>query len=430
MERIKGKVAVGMSGGVDSSVAAFLLKKQGYEVVGLFMKLWHDPCGIGENACCDDKALMDARKVADKIGIPFYVVDAREVFKKEIADYFIDEYKNLKTPNPCFYCNKRIKFGWLIDFSNKIGCDFLATGHYARITQEVSSSKYQVASNDQIPNYKNAVIPAEAGIQKLSVGSNQNHGSPGTTFKNTAGPEDDNDAHRLLKGIDNKKDQSYFLAGLSQKQLSSIIFPLGEMTKDETKKIAFDNDLPVYQKKESQEVCFVADDYRKFIKRQLGNDLFKPGDIIDQKRNILGKHNGLVNYTIGQRRGIEQVASKQVSKWASGQRQITSNKQPLYVMGYNLEKNQLVVGEQKELYKDSFEVKDLNFIQASSFKLPASNLTVKIRYQAKEIPCTLSLIQNSKFLIQTKAPALAPTPGQIAVFYNGDEVIASAVIAN
>ena len=380
----KKKVAVGMSGGVDSSVSALLLKQQGYDVVGLFMKLWHDPCGTGQNACCDEKALADAQKVAKEIGIPLYVVDVRREFKEAVTDYFIDEYSNCRTPNPCVVCNKKIKFGWLLDFAKKIGCDYLATGHYARVSKSV---------NQRVSN----------SVQEL-----------------TNRPADSL-FYSLEKGKDLAKDQSYFLYRLSQDQLSRIIFPVGGMTKDEVRKIAKENDLPVHEKKESQEICFVEDDYRSFLKRNLGENAFQAGEIVDSEGNIIGRHEGLINYTIGQRKGIDQVAS------SKGQ----VARKPLYVIGFNREKNQLVVGEDKDLLKKEFVVESVSWINPSSEGQVASSkgLKVKIRYKADEVPCSVTMIRDSRFMIQTAKPVRAVTPGQSAVFYSGDEVIGGGVIS-
>jgi len=449
MKQQKVKVAIGMSGGVDSSVSALLLKQAGYEVVGLFMKLWHDPCGTAQNACCDDRALADAHLVADKIGIPLYEVDVRKEFKEAVTDYFIDEYAAIRTPNPCVVCNKKIKFGWLLDFAKKIGCDYLATGHYARIERVASTEAL-------VPSTRNSEL--------------------GTCH--------------LLKGIDDTKDQSYFLYQLNQEQLSHIIFPVGDMTKSEVRKIAKENDLPVFEKAESQEVCFISDnDYRSFIKRNfqvhstqytVHSSPFKSGDIVDKKGDVIGRHDGLVNYTVGQRKGIS-VHSTQYT--------VHSDTKPSYVIGFDKEKNGLIVGEEKELYKTEFKVENFHFINLnfesemvsnvrSSGQITPNqdqhpvfkNLSVKIRYKAEAIPCVAVIPVNdspplrggvrrgenteisdlnltppptpprrgggyfaddkekNKFLIHLASPARAITPGQSAVFYSGNEVIGGGII--
>ncbi|MDO8443968.1 MAG: tRNA 2-thiouridine(34) synthase MnmA [bacterium] len=387
MTKQKIKVAVGMSGGVDSSVSALLLKQAGYEVVGLFMKLWHDPCGTSQNACCDDKALADAHLVAKKIGIPLYEVDARKEFKEEVTDYFIDEYRNIRTPNPCVVCNKKIKFGWLLDFAQKLGCEKLATGHYARVIDDAGNPNIEIRNPKQIQNSK---------------------------FK-------------LLKGVDEKKDQSYFLYQLNQDQLSKIIFPVGGMTKPEVRKIAEKNGLPVFEKAESQEVCFVSDnDYRAFLRRYLSENSFKPGKIVDLKGEVIGEHDGLVNYTVGQRKGITQVKSHPSTGLGAGKLKVKSDTTPKYVIGFNLEKNELIVGDDKDLFKKEFEIRDAHWDDES--KVKSEKLKVKIRYKAQEVPCSISLIHNSKFLIRLHDKVRATTPGQSAVFYDGDEVIGGGII--
>ena len=413
MKSKKTKVAVGMSGGVDSSVAALLLRKAGYEVVGLFMKLWHDStCSVSrENACCDAKAEADARQVAKIIGIKFYVVDAREPFKKMVTDYFINEYKNLRTPNPCVVCNNKIKFGWLLDFAEKLGCEFIATGHYARI---------------------NVVIPD-------SVGKLENKElDPRLRGDDKEGYTGRDDSVRLLKGKGKKKDQSYFLAGLNQEQLSKIIFPLGEITKGEVRKIAKENKLPVFEKRESQEVCFIADnDYRGFLRRHLGEQYFKPGEIVNSVGNIIGRHEGLINYTIGQRKGINQISNSKflISNQIPNPKSKTG-KQALYVIGFDKEKNRLIVGEDSELFRNKFEIKDVNWNKGTgNEERGKSELSVKIRYGAEPIPCKIFEILDSrfeildsKFEIQLAVFARAVTPGQSAVIYRGEEVVGSGTI--
>jgi len=430
------RIAVGMSGGVDSSVSAYLLKKQGYDVVGLFMKLWHqprlnekgrvetgDPCGTGQNACCDEKALIDARKVAKKIGIPLYVVDARREFKSAVTDYFVDEYKNVRTPNPCVVCNKKIKFGWMLEFAKKIGCEKLATGHYARIISGMDGrlSRWQVADSNPSVISTEPKASGEIFSRDLSaLGKPRSRDDKGKSI------------FRLLKGVDESKDQSYFLYQLNQEQLSKIVFPVGEMTKAEVRKIAKEAGLPVHEKKESQEICFVEDDYRDFLRRNLGQDAFKPGEIVDAKCNVIGRHDGLINYTIGQRKGIEQISnfefliSNQIPK-PNIQKQ---NRQPLYVTGFNIENNQLIVGGDKELYKSEFEVENI-YWTSRKWKVEGrkvERLKVKIRYKAEGIPCKITMIRDSRYKIQLAKPARALTPGQSAVFYSGDEVIGGGII--
>ncbi len=367
------KVAIAMSGGVDSSVAAMLLKKQGYDVVGFTMKLWYDEtCQVDgrENACCDEKSVADARKVADTLGIPFYLVDARKVFKKEVVDYFIEEFKAMRTPNPCVKCNEKIKFGWLLDFAQKAGCEYLATGHYARITSE---------SKVESPKSKGC------------------------------------GAYHLLKAVDEKKDQSYFLYNLNQNQLTRVIFPLGDLTKDEVRKMAKEANLPVHEKVESQEICFVQEnDYRKFLERHIPKEYFKEGQIVDSKGYVVGKHKGLVNYTIGQRKGVDQAIS------ISGK-----EKAPAYVVGYDVKRNRLIVGDDSEVYANEMTIKS-NTLDTKN--LERKDLSVKIRYKSKAVECKVSKLPNKKYLVQFNEPQRAITPGQSAVFYDGDEVTGGGII--
>jgi len=386
-----------MSGGVDSSVAAFLLKHAGYEVVGFFMKLWHDPkCDISrENACCDDQAQADARAIAKQLEIPFYVVDARDRFKQDVTDYFIDEYRNCRTPNPCIVCNEKIKFGWLLEYAEKMGCDFLATGHYARIVNpgKLSSIYDQCSLNDQ--------------LNKLSTKDLNDH------------------SNHLLKGLDESRDQSYFLYRLNQEQLSKIIFPIGDMKKSEVRKLAEECDLPVFEKAESREICFVADDYRNFLQRYLPEDSFKSGEIVDTKGHILGHHEGLVNYTIGQRRSVNQ----ELRIMNKGE-----DTKPLYVVRLDKEKNQLVVGEDAELWHSKFLVDEMTFISPETelriMKNELRGKAVKIRYGADLVDCSVCPDHNSLFIIRTSSPLRAITPGQSAVIYLDDEVVGGGIISS
>lgn len=357
----KGKIAVAMSGGVDSSVVAKILKDEGHEIIGLFLKLWSDPkCSAKkENRCCDYEALEDARAVAKGLNIPFYVINAEKEFKKLVVDYFLEEYKNLRTPNPCIICNKKIKFDLLLRKALEIGCQRLATGHYAKVVCE-------------------------------------------------------DDKCRLFKGKDEKKDQSYMLYSLSQDQLSKVIFPLGDMTKKDVRSLAVKWQLPVKEKPESQEICFFGDrDYRTFLRRYLPERYFKSGDIVDTKGKKLGQHQGLINYTIGQRKGIDQEI------FSGG------DKDPLYVVGYNLEKNQLIVGDDSQVFKGEMIVSDLNWINQKK-----QDLKVKIRYQHPAVPCQIKNISDKELKVKFKKQQRAITPGQSAVFYSGDEVVGGGLIKN
>ncbi len=370
------KIAVAMSGGVDSSVAAKILKNEGHDLVGLFLKLWSDSsssCSTRkENRCCDYEALEDARIVAAKLKISFYVIDAKVEFKKEVVDYFLQEYKNLRTPNPCIVCNETIKFDLLLKKVLSIGCEKLATGHYARI---------------------------EDG--------------------------------KLFKGVDETKDQSYMLYRLKQNQLSKVMFPIGEMKKKNVRDLATLWDLPVKEKPESQEICFFADkDHRAFLRRYLDAGYFKSGDIVDSEGNIIGQHDGLLNYTIGQRRLIDQLRASSFK--------LQADKQPLYVIGFDKEKNQLIVGNDEEVYKKEMIVSNLNWID-KKLDLKSKKLKVKIRYHHPEVECeTIEQLSNPSRPGKAEANEAirvvfvekqrAITPGQSAVFYLGDEVLSGGII--
>ena len=374
------KIAVAMSGGVDSSVVAKMLKDEGNDLVGLFLKLWSDTtssCAARkENRCCDYEALEDARMVASRLGIPFYVIDAKTEFKEEVVDYFLEEYKNLRTPNPCIVCNEKIKFDLLLKKALSIGCEKLATGHYAKV-EEMSGS------------------------------------------------------HHLFKGLDGTKDQSYMLYRLSQDQLSKVMFPVGEMKKKDVRDLAIQWDLPVKEKPESQEICFFADkDYRAFLRRHLDEKYFTPGDIVDKNGKVIGKHDGLLNYTIGQRRLIDQLI-------ASG------DKDPLYVVGFDKEKNQLIVGKDEDVYRKEMIVSGVHWIHDVHPNLNPGSLSVKIRYRHPDFPCKImsprsrgsknSLVDsrlrgNNRLSVLFEKPQRAVTPGQSAVFYCNDEVIGGGII--
>lgn len=403
--KVKNKIAVAMSGGVDSSVVAKMMVDEGHEVVGLFLKLWSDPtCNVSkQNRCCDYEALADAREVADKLGIKFYVIDAVQEFKDAIVDEFISEYKKLRTPNPCIKCNEFIKFDLLLKKALEIGAKKLVTGHYARI-EDSGNPKSEIRNPKQIIN------------------------------------SNDQNKKKLKAGLDPSKDQSYMLYRLNQSQLSKVMFPLGDMLKKDVRKLAVDWDLPVKEKPESQEICFFGDrDYREFLKRYLDKKYFKPGDIVDNKGNVLGEHDGLVNYTIGQRKGIEQVNGKQYT--------VNSNRSPLYVVGFDVEKNQLVVGEDKEVYGKEMIVSDVNWISGNYKKILASidylpeavatlqagRLMTKIRYRHDVVPCQIVILNGSeespeKIKVIFDKPQRAITPGQSAVFYFGDEVLGGGII--
>jgi len=341
----KKKIIAAMSGGVDSSIAAAILKKQGHDVVGVFMKFWKESGMARENLCCSAEAQADARRIAGKLNIPFYVLDVRKEFKKKVVDYLIEEYKKGRTPNPCVECNRHIKFGFLIKKMLELKADYVATGHYVRIKHE-----------------------------------------------------------KLLVAKDRNKDQSYFLWTLNQKQLKKILFPVGDYTKGEVRALAKKWDLPVYEKKESQEICFISDkDIRGFLKKRIG---VKKGPIITTKGEKIGEHEGLAYYTIGQRRGIK-----------------IGGIGPFYVVDKDFKKNVLIVAQgdfDDALFKKEFTVSKTNWINNVKFPLKCN---VKIRYLTPSVP---AVIKGNKVIFDKKQRAI--TPGQSAVFYKGNKVLGGGVI--
>lgn len=365
----KKKVVIAMSGGVDSSVAAYLLKKQGYDVIGVFMQFWapeekNIPLCFYENLCCSDEARQIALKTANKLKIPFYTLNFKDFFKKNIVDYFIDEYMSGKTPNPCVMCGQKIKFDALFHKAIDVfEADYVATGHYVRIK----------CGQKKINN------------KKLTV-------------------------YKLLRGVDEDKDQSYFLYTATQEVLKHFLFPLGDYKKQKVREIAKKNKLPSYARKESQEICFVPfGDYGEFLKSQVGLEKFKPGKIVNTKGEKIGQHKGLALYTVGQRRGIG-IASKE----------------PYYVVSTDIKNNILIVGNEEDLYKKELRAKNVNWI---SGKPPGSlkNVEIKIRYAMVGQRADICF-KDSKLKIVFKSPQRAVTQGQSAVIYKGEEVLGGGVI--
>jgi len=367
-----------MSGGVDSSVAAALLKRAGFDVVGIYMKM------------CDGKKESEklARLVAKKIGIPFYVLNIEKEFKKKVVDYFLAEYKKGNTPNPCIVCNKEIKFGFLINKALSLGADFVATGHYARTSlgSEFSAS----------------VRAASAALTQFAVA-----GSLRETMPSHLARYAPNSLPRLFVGADKEKDQSYFLWQLSQEQLKHVMFPVGGYTKQEVRKLAKKFKLPTAETPESQEVCFIADATNNFLKKYLKT---KPGKITNKTGKVLGKHNGLWFYTIGQRRGLEIPQG------------------PYYVVDKDFKKNILIVSKnQKDLLKKELITGDVNWISGKEPKLPI-RVKAKIRYRHNLASATISKIQNTIYKIRFSAPQRAVTPGQSVVFYKDSELMGGGII--
>lgn len=351
---MKQRIVVAMSGGVDSSVAAALLKDEGYEVIGITMQLWpKEDCGAhGDKSCCSLEGIRDARYVAEKLGIPFYVVDFHKEFKKSVIDYFVLQYSKGLTPNPCIVCNEKIKFGVLMDKAKELGADLVATGHY-------TISFYDQKLNRFI----------------------------------------------LKESVDKSKDQSYVLFGLSQKQLSHVRFPIGEFTKDKVRNIARDLKLEfVHSKKDSQEICFVEDDYNKYLTKKAKIKI-TPGPILDKNGEVLGKHKGTPFYTIGQRHGLG-----------------IAHKEPLYVIMIDVAKNIITVGTKKDVFKKELVADNLNWVL---FDKPNDNFRAKakIRYKHKKADATISVIGKDTVKVTFDEPQEAPTPGQAVVFYDEEIVV-------
>jgi len=354
-----------MSGGVDSSATAALLLEQGYEVVGITLKLWPQDCvSRAEDKCCGPQAVTDARSVCHKLGIPYYLIDEAEQFQAKVIQYFAAEYKAGRTPNPCVMCNQNLKFGRLIDRADQLGAEFIATGHFARIERPLNPSD------------------GEKVAGKLGAGR-----------------------YLLKRGRDLKKDQSYFLFSLRQDQLARAIFPLGEKTKSDTREVARSCNLKTADKEESMEICFVPDnDYGGFL--QQANLVQKHrGEIVDLRGQLLGHHDGIEFYTIGQRKGLG-----------------LSSPQPLYVIELDAENNRVVVGDDSALDRDEFTVDRCNWIV---FDVPPDSIevTVKIRYNHPGTAATVTNLPDGRAKVKLYTPQRAITPGQAAVFYQDDLVL-------
>lgn len=349
----KGKVIIGMSGGVDSSVGAYLLQKEGYDVIGVTMHIW--PNQSSEDGCCSLSSVEDARRVANKLGIPYYVFNMQDDFKKYVIEYFVKEYENGRTPNPCIACNRYIKFGALLDKVKSMDVDYIATGHYAI-------------------------------IEKI------------------------NDRYVLRKSVDETKDQTYVLYNLTQDQLSKTIFPLGKYRKSQIREIAKEIGLVVANKPDSQEICFIEDnDHYKFINQYTGKES-KKGTIEDTNGNILGYHDGITKYTIGQRRGLGISTGK-----------------PMFVIDIDAENNTVVLGSNDDLFTKEFIASDLNWLSIKELEKPI-NIKAKIRYKAQEQSATVYPLQDNKVNVVFEEKQRAVTPGQSVVFYDNDIVVGGGII--
>jgi tRNA-specific 2-thiouridylase len=349
-----------MSGGVDSSTAAALLVEEGCEVISIMMRLWAEGGEGGEggatNRCCSPEAVEDARHVCQILDIPFYLINYEKDFKHHVVDYFMGEYASARTPNPCLACNRHIKFGLLLRRALSLDAQYLATGHYARIRRA-------------------------------------------------------NGHYQLLKGADRRKDQSYALYMLGQEELSHLLFPLGDYTKDEVRAIALERGLPIAGKAESQELCFVHDnDYRRFL-RTHAPETIQPGPIVDTVGRVIGQHKGLPFYTIGQREGMGIAAPE-----------------ALYVLEMDAARNTIVAGTKTELGRRELIAHQVSFV---SGEVPASpmKVTAKIRYKAVEAKATLNPVDENRVALTFVEPQRDITPGQGVVFYQGEIVLGGGIIA-
>ena len=364
--REKKKVIVAMSGGVDSSVVAKMMVDAGYDVLGIFLSFWKDPNSQSvENKCCSAKALSDARAVCTQLGIRLYVLDFADIFKKEIVDNFLDEYRAGKTPNPCVRCNKFVKLGLLIKKAKALGYSHVATGHYAQIKKEKSSQSSSKA-----------------------------------------------EVFKLLKGVDKAKDQSYYLYKFNQEELSSLLFPLGEYTKTQTRVMAEKANLLVASKSDSQEICFTPNNHNEFLRIYL---TLSPGEIRTPDEAVVGKHQGLPLYTLGQRRGIE-----------------IGGVGPYYVLKKDQKNNILYVTNDEnneKLFSEEFIIKDTNWLNPD-ISLPL-RCEAKVRYGANLVECIVDKKSTdlSQCHVQLLKPVRAITSGQSVVFYNEEEVLGGGIIA-
>ncbi|MFL0195429.1 tRNA 2-thiouridine(34) synthase MnmA [Clostridium sp. WILCCON 0269] len=351
------KVVVGMSGGVDSSVAAYLLKKQGYEVIGVTMQVWQedDYYEDMEGGCCSLSAVDDAKMVAYHLDIPHYVMNFRDVFKANVIDYFMCEYMEGRTPNPCIACNKYIKFDELLKKSMDLGADYVATGHYAT-------------------------------VEKI------------------------NGRYTLKKSKDHKKDQTYALYNLTQFQLAHILMPCGVYRKEEIREIAKEIGLTVHSKRDSEEICFIPDnDHGAYIKRAMKNKV-QEGNFVDKQGNILGKHRGIVYYTIGQRKGLGIAFGV-----------------PMYVIDIKPHTNEVVLGSEEDIFKTDLIAKDVNFLPFEKLTSPME-VQAKIRYSAKPASAIISEIDEGKVEVRFTEKQRAITKGQSVVFYKENILIGGGII--
>jgi tRNA-specific 2-thiouridylase len=357
----KQRIAVAMSGGVDSSVAAALLLEQGYDVVGITMNLFsllREFCRDDAlKSCCGRGAIEEANRVATKLGINHYLLDLKQPFEEMVISDFLDEYRKGRTPNPCIRCNQYVKFDVLMKRASKLDAHFLATGHHARIDKDKNTGRFL-----------------------------------------------------LKKGKDRDKDQSYFLYTMTQEQLSQTLFPIGHLTKAEVRAKAEELGLPVAQRPESQEICFIPDNnYVRFLKEQIPA-AFQPGPIVDEDGQVLGEHNGIIHFTIGQRRGMGISAPY-----------------PLYVLDISPQNNTVMVGPDESLYRSQLQATHINWVSTTEM---TDSLAVKarIRYKHREEKAVLKVLDTEAVHVEFAQPQRAITPGQAVVFYDSELVVGGGTI--
>lgn len=372
-----------MSGGVDSSLAAALLVEQGYDVTGVMMRLWSEvAAGVeSSNKCCSIEAVDDARRVADLLDIPFYLLNVEQPFKQRVVDFTVASYLAGETPNPCVQCNRHIRFDYLFNYATSLGADYLATGHYARVRR---------ADGDR---------STDSTITQSPSHLITDHRPPTTP------------RYSLLTGLDPDKDQSYVLHVLTQEKLARVLFPVGEYTKPQVRAMAADRGLPVASRHDSQDLCFLADgDYRRFLRDWTPEGAIQPGPIVDSGGRRLGQHSGLPFYTVGQRKGLGLAAAE-----------------PLFVLRLEPASNTLVVGPAVELGRDRLTAHSVNWIAGQPPAGPI-DAQVKIRYKARLAPAVVTPLAGERADVHLAQPLRDIARGQAVVFYQGEECLGGGLI--